>query len=350
MASNPMAIRDWDRAVRSLVRTGPLKKLGSHLYGQATSLIERLQDVFLTTHRRPKRARNIGNISSVSPSRRTAIAMQGPIVAADDFTCETVRLYRKMFPETCLIVSTWEDSDPALVASIRAEGADLVLSQKPAYAGESNVNLQIVSTIGGVRRAKELGVDYVLKTRSDQRIYAVNTMAYLLALVRSFPLSEPTTQKERLVSISLDTFKYRPYSVSDMFLFGHIDDMLLYWDVPLDLRTDFPRSGTIATWTAAEICEVYFVTHFLKKVGHQPKFTIADSWDVYRKHFCIIDQQSVDLFWIKSRSKEYGGLRYDGIHTDEELTFREWLLLHAQAYDPSTVPEAALGKTFGSAL
>jgi hypothetical protein len=323
------------------------------LYRHAGNLVEKLQGVFLTTHRRPKRADNYRNISSTSPSRRIAIVIQGPIVTADDFTFETVRLYRKIFPEVELILSTWSDTDPSLVASIRAGGLELLLNDKPSYAGVSNVNLQIFSTINGIRKAKQLGVDYVLKTRTDQRIYAPNTMTFLLAVVKSFPLSGSMLQKERLVATSLNTFKYRPYSVSDMFLFGHIDDMLLYWDVPLDTRTrtDFPTSYTIGTWAAAELCEVYFVTQFLRKLNYQPKFTIADGWNIYQRHFCIIDQQSIDLLWTKSdRNKEYGRLRYDGIHTDEELTFKEWLLLYVRAYDPGATPEAVLEKVFGSIL
>ncbi len=321
------------------------------MYRRFNNLAERVLDAYLTTHRRPRRADNFTHVSSPPPWGRIAIVIQGPIIATDDFTSETIRIYRKLFPETSIIVSTWNDTDPSLVTSIPAEGVELLLNEKPQYAGVSNVNLQITSTIHGIRKAKQLGANYVLKTRTDQRIYAVNAMAYLLALVKCFPLTEVTAQKERLISVSLGTLKYRPYGTSDMFLFGHIEDMLLYWDVPLDMRTDFPETSTIGTYVAAKICEVYFVTEFLKRIGYQPKFTIADGWNVYRKHFCIVDQQSVELLWIKSdRTNEYGRLRYDGLHTDDELTFRDWLLLYTGAYDPNGVPEAALGKAFGSML
>src|SRR6185503_18530873 len=119
---------------------------------------------------------------------------------------------------------------------IRNEGAMVVLSDKPEYAGYSNINNQIKSSIAGIFKAKELGVKYVMKTRTDQRIYGLNVVDYFINLIRIFPLKNINVQKERLIVPSLNTYLFRIYGISDMTMFGDIDDMILYWNADYDDR------------------------------------------------------------------------------------------------------------------
>jgi hypothetical protein len=327
-----------------------MKKVAAGAYNHVLQLMLSASRSFLTFHRRPRFAKEYGRVSTTPPPAQTAVVMQGPIITEGDFTLETVRLYKKIFPGMRLVLSTWDDTDPAILAPLRECNIELVLNTKPPHAGISNVNLQIFSTTQGLHKAQELGAEYVLKTRTDQRLYAPDTLAYLHGLLKTFPLQQKTVQKQRLVAASLNTFKYRPYSISDMFLFGHIDDMLCYWDVPFDERLALPYvPATLIEYAKQQICEVYFVTRFMRLLGHEPTFSLADSWRAYRDYFCIIDQQSVDLYWYKyDREKEYRRLRYEGTYTDEELTFREWLLLYANQQNPA--PEFVLKQPFESKI
>jgi len=75
------------------------------------------------------------------------------------------------------------------------ENINVVLSKKPDYPGVSNVNFQIVSSSTGIVKAKELGAEYCLKTRTDQRMYAPNIKEFLINLLKTFPVNKEYKQK-----------------------------------------------------------------------------------------------------------------------------------------------------------
>ena len=133
--------------------------------------------VFLTYHVRPKYAKTVKTESdkTVFDFKRIGLVIQGPIAKKHDFTLESVRLYKRTFNHSVIILSTWEDEDRDYLSQFKAEGIEIILNKKPLTAGISNRNYQIVSSHAGLLRAKELGAEYGFKTRTDQRIYAVNT-------------------------------------------------------------------------------------------------------------------------------------------------------------------------------
>jgi hypothetical protein len=124
------------------------------------------------------------------------------------------------------------------------------------------------------------------------------------------------------------------YGLSDMFTFGHLDDMLLYWDIPFDNRTfdsnDLLKfNRTLRSYSNWRICEVYLMTEFLKKTNHDLKWTIKDSWGAFASQFCVIDKGSIDLYWGKYSSLEDMWINYeDKVNKYEEMSFKEWLNLY----------------------
>jgi hypothetical protein len=310
------------------------KKIKRNALKYGVSWYEKMTKTFLTFHTRPRKADQM-NLWADAPANLplTAIAMQGPLLLENDFTLETVKLYRKNFPNVLVIVSTWIGEDEGVLSKIEQLGATVVRSKKPSYAGPFNINMQVVSAYAGMKKAKEMGAEYALKSRTDQRLYAPNAVEFMLSLIEAFPYTASyTAQKKRIVACSLATLKYRPYGITDMNVFGHIDDMLLYWNPPLDER---PQSTgkitpTIRDFTKACICEIYLATEFMKKIGRTPQWTMKDSFDFYADHIVIADQDSLDVYWRKY--EHYVDNRftfYDSIRTDQDLTFREWLNLYA---------------------
>ena len=87
-----------------------------------------------------------GHVSHAEDSG-TALVMQGPILLSNDFTFETLKLYRKIFPRTRLILSTWEDENAEELIKIRELGVEVILNNKPNYSGPANINFQIVSAL-----------------------------------------------------------------------------------------------------------------------------------------------------------------------------------------------------------
>jgi hypothetical protein len=288
--------------------------------------------MFITHHRRPIQAEAIATMSDATPPSHTAIVLQGSLGDFGDFTLNTIRLYQKHFPDVPVILSTWTDEKPSLIEVARREGATVILNDPPQIRGLSNINCQLVSSLNGIRQAQEIGAKYVLKTRTDQRIYAPNAIQFMESLLRLFPLRGERLQKERLIGCSLNTYKYRLYGVSDMLLFGHIDDMLLFWSTQHDTRgpESWLNHETIRDFCYFRTCEVYLVTHFLERIGVPVKWTLADSFRAYAENFCIVDRESLDLFWPKyERAIEFRGLRYDSVFANQPLTFRDWLLIYS---------------------
>ena len=257
-----------------------------------------------------------------------------------DFTLETVRLYKKLFPDGSIIVSTWSDTPEKDLAGLRAEaGVTLLLTEKPPYPGYTNINYQIASTKAGIQHARSLGAEYIFKTRTDQRIYAPDVYRFAYGLLESFPLKAPSLQKKRLVALGMNTVKYRPYSLNDMFFFGTTHDMELYWDIPYDMRP-VEKIRTVGELVSKKVCEIYLMTHFLKAIGHPVQDSLADYWDALGRYFIMVDTADLDFYWFKKlRYLEYRTVKYDALYLSTEIGFREWIILYQNLYKKESVPE-----------
>lgn len=336
------------------------KALYSHCFvkcfSHALSLQQRVEGVFVTLHKRPIFSTEITTVTQ-PPFKKTpplAIIIQGALLRENDFTLETVRIYKKHFLCAKIILSTWNTEDYEYLEKFSSEGIDIVLSEKPLNLGISNVNLQIQSTKAGMARAKQLGCEYAIKTRSDQRIYATDIEEFLFNLLDKFPLhDEVQVQRKRLVVFSLNTFLYRVYGISDMFMFGNIDDMLLYWSPDFDSRNpaavEKDLSKSILSYSTQRICEVYFCSEFLSKIGVRLDFTLEDSWRAYARHFCVVDKETLDLCWPKYCNLEFRWLSYRPNHL-EEVTFKDWFNLYCSDGKKKTNLSHYVGKNFSSKI
>jgi hypothetical protein len=301
----------------------------------------RYGDEFLTFHARPKSTGQFATTCDAeAPHDRMAVVMQGPVLADFRFTEETFRLYRRHFGACRLILSTWEDTPESTLAPIRDLGVDVVLSEKPRIAGLFNVNMQIVSASRGVRHAVDSGAEWILKTRTDQRLNDPNVMAFLLALETAFPVAPGFDQKHRIIGVGHGSLKYALYHLTDQTCFGHASDMLRYWTPPLrgeELPAHWPASleqiciqtpiGELNRYGSAE---TYLAAQFLGAVGRKIDWTLEDTWLAFRDHFCVADYGSTDFFWAKYQLQRQRELpvEYDRASNRAEITFREWLLLY----------------------
>jgi hypothetical protein len=260
-----------------------------------------------------------------------AIVVQGPMISDSDFTLNSLYLYRKNFPDAIIILSTWPIQDD-IINHCQNNNIIVIQNIMPLNPGISNINLQILTTRAGIEKAQELGAIYVLKTRTDQRLYHPSLLDYLYNLVISFPVTNKyKNQTSRIVGISLNSYKWRLYGLSDMFLYGHISDMIKYWCIPLDERTDAleERKNAGQTWlefSLWRVCEVYLCSHFLTSLGRKLSFTLKDSLYAYKDHFIIVDHYSIGLYWHKysliSDRYLYRDMPYP------ELGFNDWMMLY----------------------
>jgi WavE lipopolysaccharide synthesis len=296
---------------------------------------------FATVRERPKSAGQVGTWAEREVrAEPVTIVMQGPVVTENDFTLETLRLYGKHAPECRRILSTWKETPRPVLEAIAAEGVELVLSDKPANPGLYNVNLQLVGAASGVRAAVAGGAEWILKTRTDQRLYGESTLGFLVGLAKTFPVRGSYDQRYRVIGLGQGSLKYAPYHLTDQTVFGHAEDLLKYWTPPLreaPLPSHWPASQQEFTFRVpiGELCrsgaaECYFASQFLTRIGRPLAWTLEDSWAAYRDHFCVVDYATSDFYWVKGQTISLTDMtaEYGRVSTRKDLGFRDWLLLY----------------------
>ena len=154
-------------------------------------------------------------------------------------------------------------------------------------------------------------------------------LIFLKSLIKNFPLNNPEflKQEQRLIGISFNTFLYRLYGLSDMFLFGTTNDVFNFWNCPFDQRdfTIIPDYSTKRKYSLLRICEVYFTTEYLKSRGVEINWTLRQSFDEFAKRFLIIDSSSLGFFWPKYSYLEDRWQQDNTKIIDKEISFSTWL-------------------------
>lgn len=277
----------------------------------------------------PIKAKNYQLQSDAYTIPSLCIVIQGPIVKENDFTLETCKIYKKIFNNSeTIILSTWDTEDKKYLKNFESIGVKVLLSKAPDFAGRANLNYQILSTMKGLKEGEKLGCEYAIKTRTDQRFYSTNLSRDLFNLLKIYPPSPNYNMHSRLVALSFNSFKYRYYGISDMFLFGNTQDMLKYWNSPLDTKK-YEEYKTIKQkdlWQ--QYCsETYIASHFLKNIGVTPEYTLKHTWKIYKDLFIFIDKEILDMYWPKYTNLD-SRWRLFRPNMLEEMHHSDWLNLY----------------------
>jgi hypothetical protein len=236
---------------------------------------------------------------------KTACVIQGDLRCNSRLVC---RFLSSRFD--ILILSTWEDERVTEIDL--PDNALILLNKRPERAGFSNRNLQRKSTASGIRLARKLGADFVLKWRTDMLPVNLNVPA-LIEKTRSssgFNGTRIVTCAYRCLTVHDDWYS----TIPDLFSFGTIDDMERLWSDegfdyhrdynvpdPLKKAFDLKSSGDIERiWCAeAELYGFY-------------KYRLSDSMQVLLSHerilkdlFFLIDHRTLGLIWFN----KLGGFR-----------------------------------------
>lgn len=294
------------------------------------SCLSKDKENYYTYARRPINVKNVNYRSPSYSSKEIAIVLQGQIIVKDHFTLQTVELYHRLYPESIIIVSTWDNENAEELALIKKiHNTHIVKSVYPSVSGHGHINYQRLNSMNGILKAKELGCKYVLKSRTDQRLYANNVILFFKELIEKYPLTINCNAKGRIAVCSLSTLKDRLYNICDMLLFGYIEDMLKYFspaEAPEFIEGSLPDENIDPIGFAkARPGEIYFATHYIENCGFRLKWTFDDS-DYYRNNlFIVFNSESVDQFWPKYGHKEYLWRSYIS-NPHEIVTFEDWFV------------------------
>ena len=172
-------------------------------------------------------------IDAVILSQRTR-SIQGPIVYENNYTAETFKLYRSIYPNAPIVVSTWKgEATNAFCKECQENSVVLLENEPPENRGPWNVNMQLESSFKGVRYVKEnTPAKFVLKTRTDQRINYLNFLVYFKNLLETFP-PKGDKLRERIIFLNSNMTKSFPFYFNDYLSFGHVEDIFKLYAVPL---------------------------------------------------------------------------------------------------------------------
>ena len=233
------------------------------------------------------------------------IVVQGPIRHENSFTLKTIEMYLHNFPDTPIILSTWDDEEIEAFRLIAGKNSNLhiIVQKKPQNPSVSNINLQISSTLSGLKKLKTLKKRYAIKTRTDQCMFDSLAIVKLISRYKTDP------DQQKIIILSLGSFLFRPYGASDFFQFGLIELLEEYWSLPHDSRLHseifvFTETSSLREFAINELCEVYLATNYLRSKGEILDFTLHNSLLMYKKYFIVIDPSYIDIIWDKYTLKD----------------------------------------------
>ena len=280
---------------------------------------------------------------------KVGIILQGPIQYEDSFTYETLKLYKNIYPNSEIILSIWKDEKKDEIDRIRNIGVIVVENDKPETGGFINLNYQIVSTKSAVLKAKELGCKYILKSRTDIRIYETGVDKFLISLLKNFPTNS-SKQEQRIIGIDINTHKYG-IGISDIFQFGTIEEMEKMWNVDLVKKITtmeeylkFEKNSTAIDRFNFEFAECYLMKKYLLRNEIQLESKLENYYKVLKDNFIIIDSSMINMYWNKYLGDEYKGWKnYDKFIVRSSMTFKDWLTIYS---NDTVVDEKILKLTY----
>lgn len=176
-------------------------------------------------------------------SRDISIVVQGAV--SPRLTSQSLKQLRKLFPESEIILSTWEDSDTKnlnydiLVLNVDPGG----YQDRYVKTFTNNTLRQLVSTQQGIAACSR---KFVLKIRSD----LIFKSTRFLDLFEDYPIRDPnyTHFSHRVIVTSFFSKKYLfyknitqpvPFHISDWLAFEFKADIEMLYNIPLPYEPDF---------------------------------------------------------------------------------------------------------------
>jgi hypothetical protein len=302
------------------------------IYRETGILIDLSFNNFVSHTIRPKDSNNIEIDKEEYDNESTAIIIQGSIYGIKNFVIETIKLYKKLFYNTTIILSIWDDEvDEKFLITCKELKIEIIINKKIKTL--FNTDLQILSTSAGLNLAKELNKKFTLKSRTDCRIYKKNSISHMKNILKTFPINKNFNfLKDRIISCSIDTRKYRVYGLSDILLFSSTENLINYFD-----KEYFEKSlerlnlgkHPILIKDTAVINEIFLCARYLINNNIKINWSLEDWWNKCREIFCIIDSKTIDFFWYKYHWKYEQRFETNyTTHFNQSMSFSDWLNLY----------------------
>lgn len=257
------------------------------------------------------------------------------------FTRVIIKQLKNLYPNKYIVLSTWETTPANLLVDLNID--KIILNQYPDTPGQGHRNYQIRCVVEGLKHLKDRGFSEVFIQRTDQIFFRENLLERCKYELARYPSVNSFLNKRILMS---DTFfrKHIFYHPSDMFMYGEIDDLFKFWDVPFDDRNkDEVYKGMLSILNDRFLTEddllrdakeepypeIYYCKRMLEKLGVELKYT-QQQWDeITRDFFIIRDTGWWQLYWFKpDRFPDGFNIRRIADYPLDCVGYEEWLELN----------------------
>lgn len=334
------------------------RKILKKIFYRIVPLAEKITNEYWAYVTRPGRQEEFMQASLSVADIKVGIVLQGAILKKDNFTLETVKLYRRIMPHAVIVVSTWKNEDNYVINEFEKSGIEVVRTEEPLDNGIQNINMQVVSAREGIRRARELGCEYVMKTRTDQRFYKADLDSYCLSLIEAFPIGsafDDCKMKKRIIvmqgAVGINIFQ--PFYISDFMYFGVTDDVYKIFSYPLEPESyneknlkeylqKIKKGLNTGEYLRKVAPEVKLLENYVRtNIDRDFDYTVQYFWKIIKECFITVSNEEIGFFWPKYKSRFYENnllLNYlsnseSNLKRTETWSFSTWLNLYCGRLD-----------------
>ena len=232
----------------------------------------------------------------------TGIVIQGPIKNNIKNINSSVRFYNINYPELKIIISTWETEKKYASLIDQNFNGYIIYNSLPKNPGPSNINLQIISTISGLREIEKMNVKRCLKMRTDLTHLNIDALSIL---ENRFNLTKEIEKSNinKIIVLSQNNFLFRLFGISDLFQYGELDDLIELWDIELDSREpyneDYLIEKSVLEASKMQFSEVYIFLKYLRKKNFKIVWKLETSIKAFTRYTVPINPMEIGVYWNK---------------------------------------------------
>jgi len=165
-----------------------------------------------------------------------------------------------------VVWSTWTSEPQSNIDYIRSKGIEVVQSLPPSIPGDMNINYQCASTFIGLNYLHRKGCKEALKIRSDHTVSDIKSLLEILWGRKMAFLAISDETKRRDLIYELEYTHYGHDYPSDNLIYGHINDMMIMFNLQTDKNWNVPPEALIV-WNYMVNTKIPFwltYEHFIK--------------------------------------------------------------------------------------
>ena len=282
-----------------------------------------------------------GYPKSQSGGVRWGLAFQGPFadIASMDYFLDLVSVIRTQEPAIPIVYTTSDlELAPVALPKLVERGVEYINFSDPGeitgHSTSKNLLRQVHSCWQGLGYLKSVGVSMAVRARTDQTFDLERLTASVSALSRL--IDGQQEEATRIFGSSLNSFKRRPFGISDMLLVGGIDHLIRFFKL-CDVESYFDqRMAVLECFPFLEPSEVDAPEVFLG-ARFMSSLTIEMNEDplklFWERHFGILPATFISHSWRRQQAWQHGSSHLwdkpKSLRTlvGGEMTFEEWLMI-----------------------